>query len=51
VRVATAIADPDSPAELWYDDARAAIREVAAWMREHETGYNAARLLEQEAGR
>jgi len=31
------------------DGARAAIREVAAWMR--EMGYNAARLLEQEADR
>ena len=30
--------------------ARAAIREVAAWMRENEVGYNAARWLEQEAG-
>ena len=31
------------------DGARAAIREVAAWMRENETGFNAARWLEQEA--
>ena len=29
--------------------ARAAIREVAAWMRENEVGYTAARWLEQEA--
>jgi len=50
-RVVKVIADPDGPAELWYDDARAAIREVAAWMRENETGYNAARPLEQEADR
>jgi hypothetical protein len=31
--------------------ARAAILEVAAWMRENECGYNAVRWLEQEAGR
>jgi hypothetical protein len=31
--------------------ASAAIREVAAWMRENETGYNAARWLELEADR
>lgn len=48
-RVVKVIADPEGPAELWRDDARAAIREVAAWMRENETGYNADRLLEQEA--
>jgi hypothetical protein len=35
--------------ELPYGAARAAIREVAAWMRENEVGYNAARWLEQEA--
>jgi hypothetical protein len=29
--------------------ARAAIREVAAWMRENKVGYNAVRWLEQEA--
>jgi tellurite resistance protein len=34
----------------WDAQSRAAIREVAAWMRENETGYNAARWLEQEAG-
>jgi hypothetical protein len=32
-------------------EARAAIREVAAWMRKNETGYNAAHWLEQEANR
>jgi hypothetical protein len=32
-------------------EARAAIREVAAWMRENEVGYNAVRWLEQEANR
>jgi len=31
------------------DMARAAIREVAAWMRENQCGYNAVRWLEQEA--
>jgi len=31
-RVLKVIADPDGPAELWHDDARAAIREVAAWL-------------------
>jgi hypothetical protein len=30
-------------------EARAAILEVAAWMRENECGYNAVRWLEQEA--
>lgn len=35
----------------WSAEARAAIREVAAWMRENETGLNAARWLEQEADR
>ena len=50
-RVAAAIADDDFPVDLWYDEARAAIREVAAWLR--ELGYKAAPadLLEQEAGR
>jgi hypothetical protein len=48
-RVVAAIADPDGPAELWHDDARAAIREVAAWMQENEVGYNAVRWLELEA--
>jgi hypothetical protein len=33
-RVVKVIADPDGPAELWHDDARAAIREVAAWLDE-----------------
>jgi len=37
-------------ADAWCADmARAAIREVAAWMRENEVGYTAARWLEQEA--
>jgi hypothetical protein len=37
--------------ELPYGAARAAIREVAAWMRENEVGYNAVRWLEQEVNR
>jgi hypothetical protein len=35
--------------ECGHMQARAAIREVAAWMRENECGYNAVRWLEQEA--
>jgi hypothetical protein len=34
-----------------WNEARAAIREVAAWMRENDCGYNAVRWLEQEAER
>lgn len=30
--------------------ARAVLREVAAWMRENDTGHNAAHWLELEAG-
>ena len=37
--------------KLPYGAARTAIREVAAWMRENEVGYNAVRWLEQEADR
>jgi hypothetical protein len=49
-RVAIALAESDHPHQLWHDDARAAIREVAAWLR---TGrlLHAAELLEQEANR
>lgn len=52
-RVARAISldswdvDPSS----WTAEAYAAIREVAAWMRENECDYNAVRWLEQEAER
>ena len=35
--------------ECGHMQARAAIREVAAWMRENECGYTAARWLEREA--
>jgi hypothetical protein len=45
-RVADVIGD-----DAWLPEARAAIREVAAWLRENEVGYNAARWLEQEADR
>lgn len=31
-RVTAVIADPDGPEELWHDDARAAILEIAAWV-------------------
>jgi hypothetical protein len=40
-----------SPDGSWAVEARAAIREVAAWMRESQTGYNAAHWLELEADR
>ena len=33
---------------VYADMASAAIREVAAWMRENEVGYNAVRWIEQE---
>jgi predicted neuraminidase len=47
-RVAAAIADKGWPTRIWRRDARAVIREVAAWLRENEAGYNAVRLLERE---
>lgn len=56
-RVALAISgieyglERDEEAVNWASEARAAIREVAAWMRENECGYNAVRWLEQEAER
>lgn len=48
-RVQHAIHDVEFPHGT--DEARAAIREVAAWMRENECGYNAIRWLEQEVNR
>jgi len=54
-RVALAISgieyglERDEEAVNWASEARAAIREVAAWMRENEVGYNAVRWLEREA--
>jgi hypothetical protein len=41
--------ETDEEAVNWSPEARAAIREVAMWMRENEVGYTAARWLEQEA--
>jgi hypothetical protein len=52
-RVAIALAESDHPHQLWHDDARAAIREVAAWLRDRG-GYPRewiAQTLEQEADR
>lgn len=52
-RVAIALAESDHPHQLWHADARAAIREVAAWLRDRG-GYPwawVAQTLEQEAGR
>jgi hypothetical protein len=57
-RVALAISgieyglERDEEAVHWASEARAAIREVAAWMREQQDGdLIAATMLEQEAGR
>ncbi len=54
-RVALAISgieygsERDEEAANWASEARAAIREVAAWMRKNDCGYNAVRWLDQEA--
>jgi hypothetical protein len=55
-RVVAVIADPDGPEELWHDDARAAIREVAAWLSRESEGYlgsgaHWAQRLQREAER
>lgn len=52
-RVAGAIAGSEDPHEWWYDDARAAIREIAAWLRQQNVGAGAAAAnwLEQEIDR
>jgi hypothetical protein len=55
-RVARAIGRDDEPINWepinWEPEARAAIREVAAWMREqHDGDLVAATVLEREAGR
>ena len=53
-RVALAISgieyglERDEEAVNWASEARAAICEVAAWMRENEVGYNAVRWIEQD---
>ena len=53
-RVAIALAESDHPHQLWHDDARGAIREVAAWLRDrYQWAWVAqmAQTLEQEADR
>jgi hypothetical protein len=52
-RVALTLAGPNDDAELWMLDARAAIREVAAWMTSNPDHHFPPALvfaLEQEAG-
>jgi hypothetical protein len=49
-RVTNAIAHSDGPAELWHDDARAAIREVAAWL-DQQGQHGCSLLLREEADR
>jgi hypothetical protein len=49
-RVVEVIADSDGPAELWHDDARAAIREVAAWL-DQQGQHGCSLLLREEANR
>jgi hypothetical protein len=49
-RVAEALADEFQPSGTWHDEARAAIREVAAWLRAGRM-LHAAELLEQEVDR
>ena len=51
-RVAKALYDAPTTHEGWRSEARAAIREVAAWMREqHDGDLAAATVLEREAER
>jgi hypothetical protein len=51
-RVAIALAESDHPHQLWHDEARAAIREVAAWLRDRADHWSwVAQVLEREAGR
>jgi hypothetical protein len=52
-RVAIALAESDHPHQLWHDEARAAIHEVAAWIREEwpASGDFYATELEQEASK
>jgi hypothetical protein len=56
-RVGDALADEFQPSGTWHDEARAAIREVAAWLREQAPGFltgdeliEAAHLISREAG-
>jgi len=48
--VAAAIADDDAPVDLWHDDARAAIRVVAAWL-DQQGQHGCSLWLREEAGR
>jgi hypothetical protein len=49
-QVAAAIADDGCAVDVWHDISRAAIYEVAAWMREQQNGdLIAATMLEREA--
>lgn len=48
-RVAKVIAETGWDTDSWEPEARAAIREVAAWIRQNEIGYAAATWLEREA--
>jgi hypothetical protein len=50
-QVAAALAESHAPVDLWYDEARAAIREVAAWLDAKPGGTRAAWMLTQEADR
>jgi hypothetical protein len=51
-RVAQIITVTPLPTELWHDEARTAILDVAAWLREQGTpAYGWAMRLEQEAGK
>jgi hypothetical protein len=50
-RVAMALDSSCPQDEYVINDCRAAIREVAAWLRENDCGYNVIRWLEQEADR
>jgi len=50
-RVRNAIAKEHEPIDWCYDEAKTAIREVAAWLSENSGGTRAAWMLEQEAER
>lgn len=50
-QVRDAIASECDPADFCYDEARAAIREVAKWLKTNSGGTRAAWMLEQELKR
>ena len=50
-RVRKVIALENDPMDWFYDESRAAIQEVAAWLRENSGGTRAAWMLEQEVER